>query len=104
VGYVGAWNRNVKKSGNRVYVEKWVDTEVAKRTDDGKRLLERLEALEKGEDVPPIHTSVAVFLDQLEANDEQKAQGAEWVAKSRMDHDAILLHEVGAATPEQGLA
>ncbi|EDE4082369.1 hypothetical protein BUM41_18840 [Salmonella enterica subsp. enterica serovar Schwarzengrund] len=66
VGYVGAWNKNVKKSGNRVYVEKWIDTEVAKRTDDGKRLLERLEALEKGDDVPPIHTSVAVFLEELE--------------------------------------
>ncbi|EBL8856970.1 hypothetical protein DNE83_20880 [Salmonella enterica] len=100
VGYVGAWNKNVKKSGNRVYVEKWIDTEVAKRTDDGKRLLERLEALEKGDDVPPIHTSVAVFLEELEANDEQKAQGASWVAKIHaMDHDAILLDEVGAATP-----
>ena len=104
VGYVGAWNKNVKKSGSRVYVEKWIDTEVAKRTDDGKRLLERLEALEKGEDVPPIHTSVAVFLEELEANDEQKAQGASWVAKIHaMDHDAILLDEVGAATPEQGV-
>ncbi|SUX61311.1 hypothetical protein [Citrobacter koseri] len=104
VGYVGAWNKNVKKSGNRVYVEKWIDTEVAKRTDDGKRLLERLEALERGEDVPPIHTSVAVFLEELEANEEQKATGAEWVAKIYgMDHDAILLHEVGAATPEQGV-
>lgn len=104
VGYVGAWNKNVKKSGNRVYVEKWIDTEVAKRTDDGKRLLERLEALEKGEDVPPIHTSVAVFLEELEASEEQKAQGAKWVAKIHaMDHDAILLDEVGAATPEQGV-
>ncbi|ECS8241124.1 TPA: hypothetical protein N3J18_004624 [Salmonella enterica subsp. enterica serovar Potsdam] len=104
VGYVGAWNKNVKKSGNRVYVEKWIDTEVAKRTDDGKRLLERLEALEKGEDVPPIHTSVAVFLEELEASEDQKAQGAKWVAKIHaMDHDAILLDEVGAATPEQGV-
>lgn len=104
VGYVGAWNKNVKKSGNRVYVEKWIDTEVAKRTDDGKRLLERLEALEKGEDVPPIHTSVAVFLEELEASEDQKSQGAKWVAKIHaMDHDAILLDEVGAATPEQGV-
>lgn len=104
VGYVGAWNKNVKKSGNRVYVEKWIDVEVAGRTDDGKRLLERLESLEKGEDVPPIHTSVAVFLEELEANEEQKALGAKWVAKIHaMDHDAILLDEVGAATPEQGV-
>lgn len=104
VGYVGAWNKNVKKSGNRIYVEKWIDIEVAKRTDDGNRLLDRLEALEKGEDVPPIHTSVAIFLEELEASEEQKAQGAGWVAKIHaMDHDAILLDEVGAATPEQGV-
>ena len=64
-------------------------------------MLERVAAIERGEDVPPIHTSVAVFLDQLEANAEQKAQGIEWVAKiNAMDHDAILLHEVGAAQPE----
>lgn len=25
VGHVGAFNRNVKKSGNRIYLEKWVD-------------------------------------------------------------------------------
>lgn len=104
VSHVGAFNRNVKKAGNRIYLEKWVDVEVASRTDGGQRLLERVEALERGDDVPPIHTSVAVFLEQLEANEEQKASGAEWVARiTGMDHDAILLDEVGAATPEQGV-
>jgi hypothetical protein len=103
-GHIGAWNRNVKKSGNRVYAEKWVDTTVANQSEGGRELLERVAAIERGEDVPPIHTSVAVFLDQLEANAEQKAQGIEWVAKINvMDHDAILLHEVGAAQPEQGV-
>ncbi|NDJ59441.1 hypothetical protein GWD52_21140 [Enterobacteriaceae bacterium 4M9] len=104
VGHIGAWNRNVKKAGNRVYVEKWIDTEVARRTENGNRLLGRLEALEKGDDVPPVHTSVAVFLDQLKPNEQQAATGAKWVAKIHaMDHDAILLDEVGAATPEQGV-
>jgi len=104
VGHVGAWNRNVKKSGNRVYIEKWIDTEVAQMSEGGRRLLERLEALEKGEDVPPIHTSVAVFLERLDASEEQQTQGAEWVARIHgMDHDAILLDQVGAATPEQGV-
>jgi hypothetical protein len=103
-GHIGAWNRNVKKSGNRVYAEKWVDTTVANQSEGGRELLERVAAIERGEDVPPIHTSVAVFLEQLEANAEQKAQGIDWVAKiNAMDHDAILLHEVGAAQPEQGV-
>ncbi|EOV9592556.1 hypothetical protein [Cronobacter sakazakii] len=104
VGHIGAWNRNVKKSGNRVYAEKWVDVQVANQSEGGRELLERVAAIERGEDVPPIHTSVAVFLDQLEASEQQKAQGIEWVAKiNAMDHDAILLHEVGAAQPEQGV-
>ncbi|PNK67556.1 hypothetical protein [Hafnia paralvei] len=104
IGYVGAWNRNVKKAGNRVYLEKWVDIGKAEESEGGRELLERVAAIERGEDVPPIHTSVAVFLDQVEANEEQKALGADWVAKIKaMDHDAILLHEVGAATPEQGV-
>lgn len=103
-GHIGAWNRNVKKSGNRIYLEKWVDTQIANQSEGGRELIERVAAIERGEDVPPIHTSVAVFLDQLEPNEQQKSTGAKWVAKIHvMDHDAILLHEVGAATPEQGV-
>lgn len=103
-GHIGAWNRNVKKAGNRVYVEKWVDVEVARQSEKGKELLERVEAIERGEDVPPIHTSICVFLDQLEPDAEQAKLGAKWVANIHsVDHDAILLHEVGAATPEQGV-
>lgn len=104
VGYAGAWNRNVKKAGNRIYLEKWVDVLKANESENGRELIERVEAIERGEDVPPIHTSVAVFRDQMPATDEQKAMGAKHVVKIHaMDHDAILLHEVGAATPEQGV-
>ncbi|CQI98080.1 hypothetical protein [Yersinia frederiksenii] len=104
IGHIGAFNRNVKKSGNRVFVEKWVDIDVANRTEGGRELLERVAQIERGEDVPPIHTSVAVFRERSEAPDDLKAQGADWIVKIHaMDHDAILLHEVGAATPEQGV-
>lgn len=104
IGHIGAFNRNVKKSGNRVFVEKWVDIDVANRTEGGRELLERVAQIERGEDVPPIHTSVAVFRERSEAPEELKAQGADWIVKIHaMDHDAILLHEVGAATPEQGV-
>lgn len=104
IGHIGAFNRNVKKSGNRVFVEKWVDIDVANRTEGGRELLDRVAQIERGEDVPPIHTSVAVFRERSEAPDDLKAQGADWIVKIHaMDHDAILLHEVGAATPEQGV-
>lgn len=101
VGHVGAWNRNVKKAGNRVSVEKWLDVEYAKNSEGGRRLLERIEAIEKGEAVDPIHTSIAVFLEREPA---VNARGYEWVARIKsVDHDAILLDEAGAATPEQGV-
>ena len=102
--HIGAFNRNVKKSGNRIYLEKWVDVEFAKNIEGGRELIERVEAIVRGDDVPPIHTSVAAFLNRLQPNEEQSAAGADWVAEIvSMDHDAILLHEVGAATPEQGV-
>lgn len=100
-GWIGAWNRNVKKSGDRIYLEKWVDVETASQTEKGRELLARIEAMERGEDVPPIHTSVAMFMYE-----EPAPEGSEyeWVANIvEMDHDAILLDEVGAATPEQGV-
>ncbi|MDF7193545.1 hypothetical protein NFG05_18450, partial [Proteus mirabilis] len=104
VGYIGAANRNVSKVGNRIYLEKWIDVDKAKESEGGKEVLQRVEAIESGESSEPIHTSVAVFLEQIEANEEQKAQGYNWIAKIHsMDHDAILLYESGAATPAQGV-
>ncbi len=101
----GAFNRNVKRAGNRIYAEKFIDVEVAQRTEKGRELLQRLEALEAGTDgTPPIHTSAALFIEKIAANAEGEAQGYKWVAKIQtIDHDAILLNEVGAATPEQGV-
>lgn len=98
--HVGAWNRNAKIEGNRVSVEKWLDIEFAKNTENGKRLLERLEGLENGNGTP-IHTSVAVWLEkELTPN----AEGYDWTARiTGIDHDAILLDEEGAATPAQGV-
>src|SRR5690606_5598419 len=58
----------------------------------------------EGEDGPPIDASGSVIRDSLEANHEQNAAGAEWVAKiNRMEHSATSLHDVGAATPEEGV-
>lgn len=93
--HIGAFNRNVERRGARIYAEKWLDEEYAANTEGGKKLLE---ALDKGE---PIHTSTGIFLyADLTANGE----GYRGTARNMvMDHDAILIGETGAATPEQGV-
>jgi hypothetical protein len=93
--HVGAWNRNVKRVGNRISIEKWLDVEFAKNTEGGRALLE---AIDKGE---PIHTSTGIF---LEREMTPNADGYEWIARNMtFDHDALLLNEQGAATPEDGV-
>lgn len=93
--HVGAWNEAVERKGNRIYMEKWIDIDYALKTNRGKELID---AIEKKE---PIHTSVAVYAErQLTPN----AVGYQWKANIvAMDHDAILIGEPGAATPEQGV-
>lgn len=105
VNHIGAWNQNVKRVGERIYCEKWIDIEFAKNHSGGQRVLDRLEAIERGDsDAGPIHTSVALFLERMEVNESQKGNGYDWVAKIHsIDHDAILLDEPGAAAPEQGV-
>lgn len=103
--FIGAYNRNVERRGNRIYVEKWVDIDYALNTEGGRALLERVNynpETEKLEGTPgAVHTSTGIFLYQdMAAN----GAGYKWTARNMvMDHDAILLNEQGAATPEQGV-
>lgn len=95
LGWIGAWNENVRYENGKVYLDKVIDVEVANRTEDGKRVLE---AIEKGK---PVHTSTGLTA-QLEpvTNDENVRA----IARNlEFDHDAILLDFAGAATPEQGV-
>ena len=81
-----------------------MDVETASHSEQGRELLSRLEALEKGESKDPIWSSVAVYRQRMPATEEMKAQGADSVVKiMSIDHDAILLHEPPAASPEQGV-
>ncbi len=93
--HVGAWNRNVERVGSRIKLEKWIDEDFAKMTPNGQRLLKAIDGDE------PIHTSVAAFVHrELTPN----AEGYTWKAHIQgFDHDAILLDENGAATPDQGV-
>ncbi|RVO28955.1 hypothetical protein [Sinorhizobium meliloti] len=95
LGYIGAWNENVRRENGRVFLDKVIDVEVANRSPGGKEVLA---AIEKGE---PVHTSTGL-LANLEA--VSIASDHKHIARNiQFDHDAILLNESGAATPEQGV-
>lgn len=93
--HIGAHNRNVRRENGRVHLDKYIHVATAENSVRGKRVLD---AIEKGE---PIHTSTGLYAIMENANGE--------VPYSRIardivfDHDAILLDEEGAATPEQGV-
>jgi hypothetical protein len=93
--HIGAFNVNVRRDKGRVLIDKVIDVEVANRTEAGKRVLA---AVDKGE---PIHTSTGLYAIMEAANgDVPYKQIARDIV---FDHDAILLDEDGAATPEQGV-
>lgn len=95
LGWIGAWNENVRRENGRVFLDKVIDVETANRSEGGKRVLE---AIEKG---GPIHTSTGLLamLDAANGDVDYKH-----IARSlEFDHDAILLDEPGAATPDQGV-
>lgn len=95
-GWIGAWNRNVRREDGRVLVDKVIDIATASQLEGGKAVLN---AIEKGE---PIHTSTGLFA--IMEPIENATDGATRVARDMVfDHDAILLGEVGAATPDQGV-
>lgn len=89
----GAINRNVKREDGTVHLEKWIDKEYATRNHPAL-----IEAINKKQ---PIHTSTGLILERIPVanNDGYKYEAHNMV----FDHDAILLNEVGAATPEQGV-
>lgn len=95
VGYIGAWNENVRREGGRVLLDKVIDVEVANRTDGGKAVLAAINA------GGPVHTSTGLVANlEAVANEESHKHIAR---KIIFDHDAILLNEDGAATPDQGV-
>lgn len=100
IGWVGAFNTNVRRElgsngKNRVLIDKVIDVERANQSEGGKRLLD---VIEKGEEV---HTSTGLFCMLDAANGDVDYKFA--ARDIEFDHDAILLDEEGAATPEQGV-
>lgn len=105
--YAGAYNENPRIDGNRIAVDKVINVQEAMKSDRGKRMLDRIEQVMKGNNSEPVHTSVGVFVDlqHLDASETNDA-GQEYTAIATnmfFDHDAILLDNVGAAQPSQGV-
>lgn len=99
LGWVGAWNENVRRENGRVHLDKCIDIEVASRTEDGRRMLANIEEAERTGGA--VHTSVAAYMMRTNAQD---GAGYKYIGSNFLfDHDAILLDEPGAATPEQGV-
>lgn len=95
MGWIGAWNENLRRENGRVFLDKVIDVEMANRSEGGKRVLD---AIEKGE---PVHTSTGLFAILEAANGDVDYKHI--AREIEFDHDAILLDENGAATPEQGV-
>lgn len=93
--YIGAWNENVRQEKGRVLLDKVIDIEFANQSEGGKRVLKAIE------DADPIHTSTGLLAIMDAANGDVPYK---FTARDiEFDHDAILLDEEGAATPEQGV-
>lgn len=94
-GFVGAHNENVRQENGRVMVDKVIDVAFANQSEGGKRVLE---AIDKQK---PIHTSTGLLatLNTLSGDPDADYE----VDSMVLDHDALLLDEPGAATPEQGV-
>jgi hypothetical protein len=105
--HAGVFNGVVKREGNRLYVEKRVNVNVAKRTTQGEMLINALRDIMEGQRDDPIHTSTGIYLevnslDYPRTNDQGKEYNG--IASNMFfDHDAILLNEEGAATPQDGV-
>ncbi|MDH5796924.1 MAG: hypothetical protein OEZ19_00025 [Paracoccaceae bacterium] len=95
IGYFGAWNANVTRVNGRVFIEKVIDVERAAESAMGRRVLAAIEAK------TAIHTSTGLLMNIRKC---EVSNLADWEGYDmEFDHDAILLDEEGAATPEQGV-
>lgn len=99
-GLGGAFNKVRGKSADGSWiVEKFIPTEQLQNTERGKKLAEAIKHKR------PIHTSTGVYLTKI-PEIGTNAAGQDYKSRAKIDkfnHDAILLNEVGAATPEQGV-
>lgn len=102
--HIGAWQENVRKDGDRVIMDMYINKRYAGATEKGKRLIDRLDAMVNGEGVEPIHVSTGLLLQREQNSGKSKGKRHSWIARNlAFDHTAILLDEPGAGTPSEGV-
>lgn len=102
--YIGAWGRNVRKVGDKVLMDAYIDRKFAESTEKGRMLVNRLDDMMSGKDTTPIHVSTGLTFTPDNHAGTSKGKHYEEIARNmKFDHVAILLNKQGAATPEDGV-
>jgi hypothetical protein len=102
--WIGAYCTNVRHEAGRTLTDVVVNAEMAKASPAGLTLVERLEAAIAGTNAEPIHVSTGVLLREVAANGESRGKAYSSIATDLdYDHLAILLNDVGAGTPHDGV-
>lgn len=100
--YAGAVCVNARHDAGRTLVDVVVNAAQAKAHPDGAKLVERLDAALDGTNAEPIHVSTGLYCKAITANGESLGKKYRAIATDiEYDHLAFLLHQSGAATPEQ---
>jgi hypothetical protein len=103
--YIGAWAENASKSGDKVLVDMKVDVEFASRTDGGKDIISRLDALMNNANAEPIEISTGLFHHPVKLSGNSKGKEYNRIATDiKFDHIAILPKGIaGAGRPSDGV-
>lgn len=104
--HVGSWIENASHDGSKVLVDLKVNKVIAERSEKGRELLGRIEALmNSAEGAEPIHVSTGLLLNREAAEGTSKGKKYTWIARNmEWDHLAILPPGVpGAGTPADGV-
>jgi len=102
--YIGAWGRNVRKVGDKVLMDAYIDRKFAESTEKGRMLVNRLDEMISGKNTTPIHVSTGLTYQADHQSGISKGKRYSSIARNmKFDHVAILTDKQGAATPEDGV-
>lgn len=102
--YIGAWGRNVRKVGDKVLMDAYIDRKFAESTEKGRMLVNRLDDMMNGKNTTPIHVSTGLTYQADHQSGISKGKRYASIARNmKFDHVAILTDKQGAATPEDGV-